>query len=72
MPAPTFTSLDVAIIGAGLGGLAAAISLRRSGHRCTIYERRDLASEVGNSISCAKSTLHLNILRVTGSVGLWN
>lgn len=55
MPTATYTSLDVAIIGAGLGGLATAIALRRAGHHCTIYEKRDLAAEVGNSISCAKS-----------------
>ncbi|KAK8858797.1 hypothetical protein IAR55_003027 [Kwoniella newhampshirensis] len=55
MPAPTFTPLNVAIIGGGLTGFATAIALRRSGHTCTVYERRDLAAEVGNSISCAKN-----------------
>ncbi|RSH95522.1 hypothetical protein EHS25_000614 [Saitozyma podzolica] len=55
MPVATFTPLNVAIIGAGLNGISAAIALRRSGHTCTIYERRDLAAEVGNSISCAKN-----------------
>jgi len=35
------------------GGLAAATSLRRAGHRVTIYERADFAGEVGASISCA-------------------
>lgn len=50
-----FKTLDVAIIGGGLGGFAAAISLRRQGHRVTVYEKRDIAAEVGNSISCAKS-----------------
>ncbi|KAL5355558.1 hypothetical protein BJX96DRAFT_170783 [Aspergillus floccosus] len=46
-------SLDVAIIGGGIGGLAAAISLRRAGHHVTVYERADYAGEVGASISCA-------------------
>ncbi|KAH6682736.1 hypothetical protein B0J14DRAFT_673144 [Halenospora varia] len=45
--------LNVAIIGGGIGGLAAAISMRRSGHYVTIYERADFAGEVGASISCA-------------------
>lgn len=45
--------LDIAIIGGGLGGLAAGISLRRAGHRVTVYERADFAREVGASISCA-------------------
>lgn len=46
-------SLDVAVIGGGIGGLAAAISLRRAGHHVTVYERADYAGEVGASISCA-------------------
>lgn len=45
--------LDIAIIGAGLGGLSAAIALRRDGHRVRIYERYDFANEVGASLSCA-------------------
>ncbi|KAL3488183.1 hypothetical protein BJX62DRAFT_253487 [Aspergillus germanicus] len=45
--------LNVAIVGGGIGGLAAAISLRRAGHEVTIYERHDFAGEVGASISCA-------------------
>jgi salicylate hydroxylase len=49
----TWKSLDIAIIGGGIGGLAAAISLRRAGHQVTIYERSDFVGEVGASISCA-------------------
>ncbi|KAJ9136600.1 Salicylate hydroxylase [Pleurostoma richardsiae] len=45
--------LDIAVIGGGIGGLAAAVSLRRAGHKVTIYERADFAGEVGASISCA-------------------
>ncbi|KAI1922732.1 hypothetical protein LOZ65_003415 [Ophidiomyces ophidiicola] len=45
--------LDIAIVGGGIGGLAAAISLRRAGHKVTIYERADFVGEVGASISCA-------------------
>ncbi|KAK0710064.1 FAD binding domain-containing protein [Lasiosphaeria miniovina] len=43
--------MDIAIVGAGITGLAAAISLRRSGHRVTIYERSSLANEVGAAIN---------------------
>lgn len=50
---PGWKSLNVAIVGGGIGGLAAAISLRRAGHKVTIYERADFAGEVGASISCA-------------------
>ncbi|GFF75254.1 hypothetical protein IFM61392_09150 [Aspergillus lentulus] len=44
--------LSVAIIGGGIGGLAAATSLRRTGHRVTIYERGDYSGSLGASISC--------------------
>jgi salicylate hydroxylase len=44
---------DVAVIGGGTGGLAAATSLRRADHRVTIYKRADFAGEVGASTSCA-------------------
>jgi salicylate hydroxylase len=50
---PCWRTLDIAIIGGGIGGLAAAISLRRAGHQVTIYERSDFVGEVGASISCA-------------------
>ncbi|WRT70062.1 uncharacterized protein IL334_007056 [Kwoniella shivajii] len=48
-----FKQLKVAVIGGGLGGMAAAIALRRAGHIVSIYERRDFRLEVGASISCA-------------------
>ena len=53
MPSATHKTLTVAVLGGGLGGLAAAIALRRQGHNVSIYERNDYASEVGASISCA-------------------
>ncbi|KAH8679202.1 putative salicylate hydroxylase [Ilyonectria robusta] len=54
MPSQTgWTQLDIAIVGGGIGGLAAATSLRRQGHKVAIYERNDFAGEVGASISCA-------------------
>lgn len=45
--------LSVGVIGGGIGGLCAALALRRAGHECTIYERHDFAGEVGASVSCA-------------------
>lgn len=45
--------LDIAVIGGGIGGQAAATALRRQGHKVTIYERADFVGEVGASISCA-------------------
>ncbi|KAJ6016641.1 hypothetical protein N7451_000020 [Penicillium sp. IBT 35674x] len=55
MPSRTDSPLQVAIIGAGLGGLAAAVSLRRQGHQVTVYERYDFAGEVGASLSAASN-----------------
>ena len=55
MPSATFRTLDVVVVGAGLSGLSAAIALRREGHRVRIFDKRDVASEVGNSISMAKN-----------------
>ncbi|KAL8828821.1 MAG: hypothetical protein Q9170_006435 [Blastenia crenularia] len=54
--------LNIAIIGAGIGGPAAAIGLARNGHKVTLYERSTKTSEVGyafritpNSERCLKS-----------------
>ncbi|KAF4984075.1 hypothetical protein FZEAL_654 [Fusarium zealandicum] len=45
--------LKVAIIGAGIGGLAAAIGLRRQGHHISLYERSSFATEVGAGVHIA-------------------
>jgi salicylate hydroxylase len=55
MPSRTDSPLNIAIIGAGLGGLASAVALRRQGHFVTVYERYDFASEVGASLSAASN-----------------
>ncbi|EGV64823.1 FAD-dependent 2-polyprenyl-6-methoxyphenol hydroxylase [Yamadazyma tenuis] len=55
MTVNTWKSLDVAVLGGGLGGLSAALAMRRQGHNVTIYERYDYAGEVGASLSCASN-----------------
>jgi NAD(P)H-nitrite reductase large subunit len=38
--------LDIIIVGAGLGGLAAAIALARRGHKVTVFEQAPALGEV--------------------------
>lgn len=42
--------LKILIIGAGIGGLTAAIALREQGHEITIFEQSQFASEYGAAI----------------------
>ncbi|OAQ71785.1 salicylate hydroxylase [Purpureocillium lilacinum] len=50
---PGWRRLSVGVVGGGIGGMSAAIALRRAGHEVTIYEKSDFAGEVGASVSCA-------------------
>ncbi|KAE8154365.1 hypothetical protein BDV25DRAFT_136061 [Aspergillus avenaceus] len=42
--------LDIAIVGAGIGGLSAAIALARDGHHVTVYESTAELSEIGAGV----------------------
>ncbi|KJZ72186.1 hypothetical protein HIM_08451 [Hirsutella minnesotensis 3608] len=53
IPAPGWRQLAVGVIGGGIGGMSAAVALRRAGHKVTIYEGSDFPDEAGASISCA-------------------
>ena len=62
--------LKIIVVGAGIGGLAAATGLARNGHQVTIYERSTSTSEIGyafritpNSDRCLK---YLGINTVAG------
>ena len=43
--------LECGVVGAGIGGLAAAIALSRVGHHVTIYERSQFRHEIGAAIT---------------------
>ena len=58
-------SLRVTIIGAGLGGLAAAIAISQCGHQVEILERTPELSELGAGVQ-----IHPNAMRILDSWGL--
>ncbi|KAJ7493690.1 FAD/NAD(P)-binding domain-containing protein [Mycena latifolia] len=51
--------LDVAIVGAGLGGLTVAIALRRQGHTITVFESSPLNKEIGAAIGVPPNAMHV-------------
>lgn len=55
----TAKPLDIVIAGAGLGGLAAAIALRRVGHAVTVLERSSSLGTVGAGIQFAPNATRL-------------
>ena len=42
--------MEIAIIGAGLGGLAAAVALQHHGHRPVVYDKTRELGEVGGPL----------------------
>ncbi|KAK7514485.1 uncharacterized protein IWZ02DRAFT_430968 [Phyllosticta citriasiana] len=52
----TVDGLKVLIAGAGIGGLTAAIYLRRAGHKVTVFEQSAFANELGAAVQLAPNT----------------
>ncbi|KAJ7357973.1 FAD/NAD(P)-binding domain-containing protein [Mycena albidolilacea] len=57
--------LKVSVVGAGIGGLAAAIALRRNGHLVQVFETSENKTEIGAGIG-----VQVNALRVLEHLGM--
>jgi len=59
--------LNIAIVGAGIGGLSAALALQKLGFRATVYEQAPQLGEVGAGLSLSPTAVHgLNWLGMHG------
>lgn len=58
-------ALRIAIVGGGIGGLAAALALRARGQDVTVYEKAVEFAEIGAGVGVAP-----NALRLLDRVGL--
>tara|TARA_B100000674_G_C37954462_1_gene968863 strand:+ start:1895 stop:3067 length:1173 start_codon:yes stop_codon:yes gene_type:complete len=60
-------SLKISIVGAGIGGLTAALALKQKGHNPIIYEKADVLSELGAGIQLSpnanKVLAHLGLMK---------
>src|SRR6185437_10688165 len=56
---PLTTPLRIAVIGGGIGGLAAAVSLLRAGFEVDVYEQAPELNEVGGGINVAPNAVRI-------------
>jgi salicylate hydroxylase len=64
--AVALTGLDLAVVGAGIGGLAAALALRRAGARVQVLEQAGQIAEVGAGLQISANGMA--VLRALGVV----
>ena len=59
----------VLIVGAGIGGLSAALALQRHGFRASLYERASAPNELGAGVLMTSNAIHgLNFLGVSDQI----
>ncbi|KAF8133555.1 hypothetical protein K438DRAFT_1787507 [Mycena galopus ATCC 62051] len=61
----SFQALTISIVGAGIGGLTAAVALRKNGHRVQIFEAAQNKAEI-----VANLGVQINALRVLDHLGV--
>lgn len=59
MPAGMTKKLDIAIVGAGMGGLASAAALLKAGHDVTVYEQARQFTRLGAGIQIGCNAMHV-------------
>lgn len=61
-PIPIQKDLSIAIVGGGMGGLAAGVALGRAGVKVDLFEQAPKFEEVGAGIKCVVSLERILLL----------